>query len=57
MDSVASILRVAITVLGLWTLASVLVAFPMAALFRAQARREVRWRQAERRRLWLEAAR
>ena len=57
MDSLASIVRFAIAVLGVWTLASVAVAVPVAALFRAQARREVQWRQAERRRMWLEAAR
>lgn len=57
MDQVAAILRVALDVLALWTLASVVVALPVAALFRAQARRELRWRQAERRRMWLDAAR
>lgn len=56
MDSVAYIASVAFEVLGLWTLTSVLVAVPVSALFRAQARREVRWRQAERRRIWLDAA-
>ncbi len=57
MDRIADILRVATAILGIWTALSVLVAFPVAALFRAQARREVLWRRAERRRVWLEAAR
>lgn len=57
MDQLADILRFATAILGVWTLLSVLVAFPMSAVFRAQARREVLWQQAERRRIWLEAVR
>lgn len=57
MDRLADILRVASAFLGVWSLVSVLVAFPLSAVFRAQARREVLWRQAERRRIWLEAVR
>ncbi|HYD39356.1 MAG TPA: hypothetical protein VEB43_00875 [Anaeromyxobacter sp.] len=57
MDRFADILRIATAILGVWSAISVLVAFPVAALFRAQARREVLWRQAERRRVWIEAVR
>jgi hypothetical protein len=56
MDGLTDILCIALEVLGLWTLASVLAAIPVAALFRAQARRDVLVRQAERRRTWLESA-
>lgn len=56
MDILADIAHIALGVLGCWTLASVVVAIPVSALFRAQARRELRWEQAERRRMWREAA-
>jgi hypothetical protein len=57
MDRIADILNLATAILGVWTAVSVLIAFPVAAVFRAQARREVLWRQAERRRVWIEALR
>ncbi len=56
MDIVADIALIAAGVFGCWTVASVAVAIPLSALFRAQARRELRWHQVERRRMWLEAA-
>jgi hypothetical protein len=51
------IVQAVAVVLAIWSVISVLVAIPVAALFRAQARFETRWLRAERRRLWLEAAR
>ncbi len=57
MDRIADILCMATAILGIWTVVSVVATFPVAALFRAQARREVLWRRAERRRVWIEAVR
>ncbi len=57
MELVSGILRLGAVVVLAWSTVSILVALPVAALFRAQARLEERWRIAERRRVWLESAR
>jgi hypothetical protein len=49
-------LRCVIAMLGIWSLSSVVLAVPVAALFRAQARVERQWLEASRRRAWREAA-
>jgi hypothetical protein len=50
--SALALLRCVTTVLALWSIASVLVALPVAALFRLQARAERLWRELERRQAW-----
>jgi hypothetical protein len=52
-----ALLRVAAAVLVVWSALSVALSLALSALFRAQARWNERYRRAERRRLWLEAAR
>ena len=50
-----AVLRCVTTVLALWSVASVIVALPVAALFRLQARAERMWRELARREAWREA--
>lgn len=50
-------LRVAATVAGIWMLASVVVAVPVAALINVGSRRDRSRRDAERQRAWREANR
>ncbi len=47
-----ALVRCVTTVLAFWSVASVLVAVPVAALFRVQARAERIWRELDRRRAW-----
>ncbi len=56
MGALIAILRCAVTVLAFWSLGAVIAAFPVAAVFRMQARAERIWRELERRRAWREAA-
>jgi hypothetical protein len=44
-------------VLAMWSLVSVIVAVPVAALFRMQARADRLWQEADRRRAWQEVFR
>ena len=53
----AAAIRLALLVAGAWTLVSVIVAVPIAALFKAQVRADEAWRRREWRRAWLEASR
>lgn len=55
-SSVITFLRTITAVLALWSLAAVIAAVPVAALFRLQARADRIWRALERRRLWREAS-
>src|SRR5512142_358854 len=50
-------LRLALTIGAIWFAVAVLLSLPLSALFRAQERLHARWREAERRRMWLEATR
>lgn len=50
-------LSLAAAISAVWSGVAVLLAVPLSALFRAQERLDERWRQAERRRRWLDAAR
>jgi hypothetical protein len=52
-----ALMRCVTTVLALWSVASVIVAVPVAALFRTQARAERIWEELERRRAWRKLAR
>jgi hypothetical protein len=54
MDTLSATLRIVLEVVLLWTLLSIVVAFPVTALFRAQARREELTRAARRRAVWLD---
>jgi hypothetical protein len=56
-DAVVATARIALLLLATWSLASVIVAVPIAALFRFQARIEELWQRAQRRRVWLDASR
>jgi hypothetical protein len=56
-DAVVAAARIALLLLATWSLASVIVAVPIAALFRFQARIEELWQRAQRRREWLDASR
>ncbi len=56
-DAVLEALRGAALLVTLWSVTSVIVAVPVAALFRVQARTERDCQQLERRRAWREAAR
>jgi len=49
--------RGATLVIVLWSVIAVIVALPVAALFRVQARSERTWQELARRRAWREAAR
>ena len=51
-----AVVRCVTAVLAFWSIASVIVAVPVAALFRVQARAERIWRELERRRIWRDAA-
>ncbi len=55
MDTLSATLRIVLEVVLLWTLVSIVVAFPVTALFRAQARREEITREVRRRAVWLDA--
>lgn len=44
-------------ILAVWSIASVIVAVPVAALFRVQARTERIWQELSRRRAWRETLR
>lgn len=55
--ALGSLLRCAMAVLALWSLVSVIVAVPVAALFRMQARADRLWQEADRRRTWQEVFR
>lgn len=50
-------LRLAAAVSAIWLFAGLILAAWLSILFRAQERNAARWRQAERRRRWLEASR
>ncbi len=54
-DDLFELLRYASLVLGLWSITSVIVAVPVAALFRVQARADRLWHELDRRRAWREA--
>jgi len=56
-DDLFDVLRCATLILGLWSITSVIVAVPVAALFRVQARAERTWHELNRRRAWREAVR
>ncbi len=57
MGLVLDTLRLALTIGAIWFAVAVLLSLPLSALFRAQERLHARWREAERRRMWLEATR
>ena len=57
MTSAGALLRIVLVVVGIWSLVAVLLAVPVAALFRLQGRINRLWRQIERRGSWLEATR
>lgn len=57
MGLVLHALGLAATVTAIWSGVAVLLAVMLSALFRAGERSEARWRQAERRQLWIEATR
>lgn len=57
MGELLELLRCATLVVTLWSITSVIVAVPVAALFRVQARSERLWHEVERRRAWREAVR
>lgn len=54
MDAVLEVLRSAALIAVCWSVTSVIVALPVAALFRVQERTERIWNQLERRRAWRE---
>lgn len=54
MDAVLEVLRSAGLIAVGWSVTSVIVAVPVAALFRVQARTERIWQQLDRRRAWRE---
>jgi hypothetical protein len=54
MDAVLEVLRSVVLIAVCWSVTSVIVAVPVAALFRVQARTERIWQQLERRRAWRE---
>lgn len=54
-DSVVDVLCVIAEVSAIWSAVAVLLATSLSALFRAQERSDARWREAERRRRWLES--
>ncbi len=54
-DDLSGVLRLASLVLALWSITSVIVAVPVAALFRVQSRAERIWHELDRRRAWREA--
>jgi hypothetical protein len=56
-DALVASLRCALLVLGAWSVTSVIVAVPVAAMFRVQARADRVWRQDQRRRAWRAALR
>ncbi len=56
-DDLFDALRLATLVLALWSVTSVIVAVPVAALFRVQARVDRLWHELDRRRAWREAVR
>ena len=56
-DDLFDVLRCATLILGLWSITSVIVAVPVAALFRVQARADRIWHELNRRRAWREAGR
>jgi hypothetical protein len=56
-DRFFELLRCATAILGLWSITSVIVAVPVAALFRVQARAERNWHELDRRRAWRDALR
>jgi len=51
------VLRCVTEILAVWSIASVIVAVPVAALFRVQARTERIWQELSRRRAWRETLR
>lgn len=51
------VLRCVTGILAVWSIASVVVAVPVAALFRVQAHTERVWQELSRRRAWREALR
>jgi hypothetical protein len=51
-EALLGLLRCGAIVLTLWSVASVIVAVPVAALFRVQARAERIWQELQRRRAW-----
>ncbi|HET6412807.1 MAG TPA: hypothetical protein VFG53_12165 [Anaeromyxobacter sp.] len=55
MTSAGALLRIVLVVVGIWSLVAVLLAVPVAAVFRLQGRINRLWRQVERRSAWLEA--
>lgn len=57
MDDLFNFLRCATLILGLWSVTSAIVAVPVAALFRVQARAERIWHELDRRRAWRQAIR
>lgn len=56
-EALFGVLRSAILILGLWSMASLIVAVALAALFRVQARADRSWHELHRRRAWREAVR
>ena len=56
-DGLLDLLRCATLVIALWSITSVIIAVPVAALFRVQARSERIWHELARRRAWREAVR
>ncbi len=56
-DDLFDVLRCATLILGFWSITSVIVAVPVAALFRVQARADRIWHELNRRRAWREAVR
>lgn len=56
-DDLIDVLRLATLIVGLWSVTSVIVAVPVAALFRVQARVDRLWHELDRRKAWREAIR
>jgi hypothetical protein len=55
MDTVLAAMRIALWIIGIWSIVSVAACLPVLALFRAQARRNTLRTREDRRRAWADA--